>query len=260
MCGKDVYLFRENHGPQYRLRQPKRKLPGRDRGRGEGLCARFSSWPSRSAHTPVARARLRNCRRPAPCIAFGPRAVSRKRDRILLWNEANRLRWIGIRKKAVQEAIEHSRQNRTTSSSPIAHTLMHSEPLVVEGGEDVGARPHDDLLRRGGRYARSSACNIASRPIQVWRRSSQPSNSFLGFPQPAGTVYDTHSSSSPVRHSQLSVVVNKILSGPPYLCCAARNYLEHIRAMGTELARAAVLVGKNADRGATMAATIHYRS
>jgi ATP-binding cassette subfamily B protein len=57
--------------------------------------------------------------------------------------------------KAVQEAIEHLCQNRTTIV--IAHrlqTIMHADAiLVVEGGEIVERGQHDDLLRRGGRYS-----------------------------------------------------------------------------------------------------------
>src|SRR3981081_1774220 len=57
--------------------------------------------------------------------------------------------------KQVQEAIEHLCQNRTTIV--IAHRLHTTLPaapiLVVEGGEIVERGRHDDLLRRGGRYA-----------------------------------------------------------------------------------------------------------
>jgi ABC-type multidrug transport system fused ATPase/permease subunit len=57
--------------------------------------------------------------------------------------------------KQVQEAVQHLCQGRTTLViAHRLHTIMHADAIhVIEAGQVVETGRHDDLLRRGGRYA-----------------------------------------------------------------------------------------------------------
>jgi ATP-binding cassette, subfamily B, bacterial MsbA len=57
--------------------------------------------------------------------------------------------------KLVQEALEHLFEGRTTIViAHRLHTIMHADQiLVIEGGEVVESGRHDELLRKGSRYA-----------------------------------------------------------------------------------------------------------
>jgi ATP-binding cassette subfamily B protein len=81
--------------------------------------------------------------------------------------------------KAVQEAIDHLCQNRTTIViAHRLHTIMHADAiLVVEGGEIVERGLHDDCCAAAAATPRSSACSSAMPAIPVWRRSAQPRKS-----------------------------------------------------------------------------------
>ena len=55
----------------------------------------------------------------------------------------------------VREAMEHLCQGRTTLAiAHRLHTVSHADRIyVIEQGEAVESGRHDDLLRKGGRYA-----------------------------------------------------------------------------------------------------------
>ena len=66
------------------------------------------------------------------------------------------MRWIRKVKKLVQEALEHLMQDHTTLV--IAHrlsTVMKADRIVVlDEGKIVDIGRHDELIRKGGLYAR----------------------------------------------------------------------------------------------------------
>jgi ATP-binding cassette subfamily B protein len=79
--------------------------------------------------------------------------------------------------KQVQEAIEHLCQNRTTIViAHRLHTITHADTiLVVEAGEIVERGRHDELLRRGGRYAsffRLQQRDAGTSPVLAYSASS----------------------------------------------------------------------------------------
>jgi ABC-type multidrug transport system fused ATPase/permease subunit len=150
--GQDVYLFRDTIPRQHRVRQGRRDRR-RDRRRGEGrLRPRVHHGLSARLRHAGRRARHATVGRPAPAHRGRARAV--KNAPIILLDEATAA-LDSESEQQVQEAIEHLCQNRTTIViAHRLHTIMHADAiLVVEGGEIVERGRHDDLLRRGGRYA-----------------------------------------------------------------------------------------------------------
>jgi ABC-type transport system involved in cytochrome bd biosynthesis fused ATPase/permease subunit len=109
------------------------------------------SWASRSATTRRWASTAPNCQ---AASVSASRLPAVKNAPIILLDEATAA-LDSESEKQVQEAIEHLCQNRTTIViAHRLHTIMHADAiLVVEGGEIVERGRHDDLLRRGGRYA-----------------------------------------------------------------------------------------------------------
>ena len=138
--------------------------------------------------------------------------------------------------KQVQEAIEHLCQNRTTIViAHRLHTIMHADAiLVVEGGEIVERGRHDDLLRRGGRYASFFRLQHRDAGRSRWRRSAQPRKAphpISSLATPPRPLHERHI----LRHSRPAAALDpvagetEILSGPPHLVRRAQLSRAHPR-------------------------------
>jgi subfamily B ATP-binding cassette protein MsbA len=150
--GQDVYLFRDTIGANIAFGKP-----GASEAEiieaAKAACAHefIMSFPL-GYDTPVGEhgAQLSGGQRQRVAVA---RALIRNAPIILLDEATAALD--SESEKQVQEAIEHLCRNRTTIViAHRLHTIMHADSiLVVEAGEIVERGRHDDLLRRGGRYA-----------------------------------------------------------------------------------------------------------
>ena len=151
--GQDVYLFRGTIRDNIAFGRPG-ATRGRDRrGRHAPRMRTISSWASRPATT-------RRSASTALQLSGGQRqriAIARaliKNAPIILLDEATAA-LDSESEKHVQEAIAELCKGRTTIV--IAHrlsTIMHADRiLVIEGGQIVESGRHEELLRRGGRYA-----------------------------------------------------------------------------------------------------------
>jgi ATP-binding cassette subfamily B protein len=150
--GQDVYLFRDTIGANIAFG----KVGATDAeiiGAAKAACAHefIMSFPL-GYDTPVGEhgTQLSGGQRQRVAVA---RALIKNAPIILLDEATAALD--SESEKQVQEAIEHLCQNRTTIViAHRLHTIMHADTiLVVEAGEIVERGRHDDLLRRGGRYA-----------------------------------------------------------------------------------------------------------
>jgi ABC-type multidrug transport system fused ATPase/permease subunit len=150
--GQDVYLFRDTIGANIAFGKPSAS-EAEIVAAAQAACAHeFIMGFPLGYNTPVGEhgTQLSGGQRQRVAVA---RALLKNAPIILLDEATAALD--SESEKQVQEAIEHLCRNRTTIViAHRLHTIMHADAiLVVEGGEIVERGRHDDLLRRGGRYA-----------------------------------------------------------------------------------------------------------
>ena len=112
-----------------------------------------SSWHSRAATTRRSASTACSC----PAAQRQRIAIARaliKNAPIILLDEATAA-LDSESERQVREAMEHLCQGRTTLAiAHRLHTITHADRiLVVEDGRVVESGRHDELLRKGGRYA-----------------------------------------------------------------------------------------------------------
>jgi ABC-type multidrug transport system fused ATPase/permease subunit len=150
--GQDVYLFRDTIGANIAFGKPSAS-EAEIVAAAQAACAHeFIMGFPLGYNTPVGEhgTQLSGGQRQRVAVA---RALLKNAPIILLDEATAALD--SESEKQVQEAIEHLCRNRTTIViAHRLHTIMHADAiLVVEGGEILERGRHDDLLRRGGRYA-----------------------------------------------------------------------------------------------------------
>ena len=164
--------------------------------------------------------------------------------------------------KAVQEAIEHLCQNRTTIViAHRLHTIMHADAiLVIEGGEIVERGQHDDLLRRGGRYSSFFRLQHRDNPSQSGAGQRNRVELFpISYPNPPRPFMNATSFVIPAPPQASLPVVGESKSYPVRrIWCVGRNYLEHIREMGNDERAPPFFFAKHADMLVPDGATVPY--
>ena len=166
----------------------------------------------------------------------------------------------------VQEAIEHLCQNRTTIViAHRLHTIMHADRiLVVEGGEIVEPGRHDELLRKGGRYA--SFFRLQHRDAGPLDAGADQRNRVkLSLPHfrpcnPPRPFHERHilRHSRPAAGRRFPSSANRNPFPVRRIWCVGRNYLEHIREMGNDERAPPFFFAKPADMLVPDGATVPY--